>query len=64
MLVSALASKGKDAILQALVEDSMFECGVPFPIAFLSETFWTPDAPTYDMVEFASNYPCVQFANL
>ncbi len=63
-MVSLIAEKGDNPIMQALVEDAMFECGVPFPIAFLSEVFWTPDAPVGEMVEFASNYPCVQFANL
>lgn len=55
--VLLVASKGKDSILQALVEDSMFENKITLPVAIYAETLWSPHSTIETILEKASKNP-------
>jgi len=63
-LILHFAQKGNEPIVQALVEDALFERELPFPAALYAEMLWTPEADTQDMIEYVASYPCVRFANI
>lgn len=50
--------------VQALVEDGMFECGIPLPVAIYAETLWDCQKEGMETVLQVMKYPCVTMANL
>ncbi|MBQ2742964.1 MAG: hypothetical protein IJF32_09175 [Oscillospiraceae bacterium] len=62
-VVELIAKNNEDAILQALVEDSMFEKKIMFPAALYAELLWNPFRPINETIAEVANYPCVEFAN-
>lgn len=64
-IIESVEKYGKsDAVVQALVEDAMFENQIPFPTALYAEMLWTPGRDTAEMIEQVSKYPCVNFSNI
>ena len=63
-LVSDIAKNGKESIVQALVEDGMFENKIMFPVAMYAELLWNPERDTGELVETVAKSPFVKFANL
>lgn len=59
-----LISQGNNTIVQALVEDAMFENEIMFPVALYAEFLWEPNKSANETVELVSKYPCVKFANI
>ena len=62
--VKVVADSGKDTIVQALVEDGMFENEIMFPVALYAEMLWNSDEPSADAITRVSKYPCVNYGNL
>lgn len=62
-MIGLIAKDGKAPIVQALVEDAMFENEVMFPVALYAEMLWTPEQPVNEMIGQVAKYPCVKFAN-
>ena len=62
--VETVKNSGKDAVVQALVEDGMFENEITFPVALYAEMLWNPEEPSAEMVSRVSKYPCVNYGNL
>ena len=57
--------KNKDYMnVQALVEDGMFETGIPLPVAIYAETLWDAQKDGMETVLQVMKYPCVTMANL
>ena len=57
--------KNKDYMnIQALVEDGMFETGIPLPVAIYAETLWDAQKDGMETVLQVMKYPCVTMANL
>ena len=63
-LIARIAEKGNAPIVQALVENALFEEEIPFPAALYAEMLWTPKADIQDMIQYVASYPCVRFANI
>ena len=61
--VALIAFKGNDPIVQALVEDAMFENKITLPTALYAELLWTPEADSATLTEEVAKFPCVHFAN-
>ena len=55
--VALMAEKGKDVLVQALVEDAMFENKITLPVAIYAQTLWSPNAPIEEIMEKASKNP-------
>ncbi len=62
-IIELISNSGKDVILQALVEDSMFESKIMFPAALYAELLWTPNRPVNELISDVAGYTCVEFAN-
>lgn len=62
-ITELIASGGDEVILQALIEDALFEKKIMFPAALYAEILWSPQRLISDMIAEVSNYPCVEFAN-
>lgn len=63
-IIALIAEKGGVPVVEALVEDAMFEKDVFFPVAVYAELLWTPGRELGELIECVSNYPSVTFANL
>ena len=63
-MIFEIAKNGKDVILQALVEDGMFENEIVFPVALYADLLWNPNRDIDEIIEYVAKYPCVKFANL
>ena len=64
-IIEVVGKYGKeDTVVQALVEDSMFENQIAFPVALYAEMLWTPDRDSIEMIGQVSKYPCVDFSNI
>lgn len=63
-LVAEIAENANDAVLQGLIEDGMFESGIPYPAALYADLLWNPDRDIDEIRETVAKYPCVTFANL
>ena len=61
--IALIAAKGHDPILQALVEDAMFENEITLSVALYAEMLWTPEADSAELTEEVAKFPCVHFAN-
>ena len=61
--VELISGSDKDVILQALVEDSMFERKIMFPAALYAEVLWNPCRSAALLISDVAGYPCVEFAN-
>ena len=60
----SLISKNQNApIIEALVEDSMFENEIMFPVALYSEILWNPEEQIGDIISRVAMNPFVKFAN-
>ncbi len=62
--IELIAKKGKDPVVELLVEDAMFENDLPFTVALMAEILWTPSLPIGEIIAPVSCYPKVKFANL
>ncbi len=62
-ITELIASGGDEVILQALIEDALFERKIMFPAALYAEILWSPNRPINDMIAEVAGYPCVEFAN-
>lgn len=62
--VESIKNSGKDVVVQALVEDGMFENEIMFPVALYAEMLWNPEEPSADAITRVSKYPCVNYGNL
>lgn len=62
-IIALISEKGHTPILEALVEDAMFENEIMLPVALYAELLWTPDADLPTLLEEVSKFPCVCFAN-
>ncbi len=60
--VELIAGSSNEVILQALVEDSLFESRIMFPAALYAELLWTPNRPVNEIISDVAGYPCVEFA--
>ena len=58
-MIALMAEKGNNPIVQALVEDAMFENKIALPVAIYAQTLWTPNAPIEEIIEKASKNPFV-----
>lgn len=63
-MIAEIINNGKDVILQALVEDGMFENEIMFPVALYADLLWNPNRDIDEVIEMVAKYPCVKFANL
>lgn len=63
-ILEAVAKASKDCVVQALVEDSMFENKIAFPVALYAEMLWAPNQSSLELIGLVSKYPCVQFSNI
>ena len=61
--VMDIANGAREPIVQALVEDGMFECDIFFPVALYADLLWCPCRPIDEIIESVAKYPCVKFAN-
>lgn len=58
-----LISQNPNSIVQALVEDGVFEKSVAFPVAVYAEAIWDPSVNPLQILERVSKYPFVKFAD-
>ena len=63
-IISQIAEKTDDCIIEALVEDAMFEKQIAFPVAVFAELLWNPEKSSNEIISTVSKYPCVTFANI
>ena len=64
-IIEIVAKYGKeDAVVQALVEDAMFENQIAFPVAVYAEMLWTPDRDSIEMIGQVSKYLSVNYSNV
>lgn len=63
-ILEAAWKTGKDTVVQALVEDAMFEQKIMFPVALYAEMLWTPADDPQEMTERVARYPDVYFSNI
>ena len=61
--IALMAREGSCPIVQALVEDAVFENEIAFPVALYAELLWTPETDMDMLIEEVAKYPCVHFAN-
>ena len=64
ILVSDILKYGKEPVLQALIEDGVFENEIPYSAALFADILWNPERNTDEIKETVAKYPCVKFANL
>jgi hypothetical protein len=62
--VEEIKNNGNDTVIEALVEDALFENEIFFPVALFAEMLWDSSAGTQTIIERVSKYPCVNFANI
>ena len=55
-----MAEKNPDSIVEALIEDGMFEAKIPLPAAIYAELLWDPSRPVSDIISDVTRYPCVE----
>jgi len=63
-MVSEIVEKANDPIIEAVIEDSVFENEIMFPAALYSELIWDPDRYINEIMGQVAKYPCVNFANI
>lgn len=63
-IIETVAKSAKDTVVQALVEDAMFENKIIFPVALYAEMMWTPTQNSLEMIGQVSKYPCVNYSNI
>jgi hypothetical protein len=63
-MVSEILEKANNPIIEAVLEDSMFENEIMYPAALYSELIWDPDGNINDILGQVAKYPCVKFANI
>ena len=56
-MIALMADKGHEPIVQALVEDAMFENKITLPVAIYAQTLWSPETPIEKILEKASKNP-------
>ena len=56
-MIALMADKGHEPIVQALVEDAMFENKITLPVAIYAQTLWSPDTSIEEITEKASKNP-------
>lgn len=61
-LIDQLAKEKKSNLsVQMLVEDGMFECGIFFPVAILSEMMWDIEVSKEELIRRVALFPKVKF---
>lgn len=63
-MVSEIVEKANDPIIEAVIEDSVFENEIMFPAALYSELIWDPSRDINEITGQVAKYPCVNFANI
>lgn len=63
-VIEKIVADGRDTVVQALVEDSVLENEIMFPLALYAEMLWEPNENSLEMIEQVSKYPCVNFSNI
>ena len=58
--VALIAERNPDAIVEALIEDGLFEAKIPLPAAIYAELLWDPTRPVSDIISDVTRYPCVE----
>ena len=58
--VALIAENGDEPIIQALVEDGMFENKIALPVAIYAQTLWTPNDSIQEIIEKASKNAFVE----
>ena len=62
-IVSLISKNENCPIVEALVEDSMFENEIMLPVALYAEILWNPEEPIGDIISSVAQKPFVKFAN-
>ncbi len=58
--VALIAERNPDAIVEALIEDGLFEAKIPLPAAIYAELLWDPTRPVSEVISDVTRYPCVE----
>lgn len=58
-VVETIAKNNENSIVQALVEDGMFESKITLPVAIYAETLWNPTEKSEDIIYKVSKSPIV-----
>ena len=58
--IELIVQNGNDAIVQALVEDSMFENKITLPVAIYAQLLWSPNCAIDDVLQITSKNPFVE----
>ena len=58
-IIEAIAKNGENSIVQALVEDGMFEYKITLPVAIYAETLWDPTSKSEEIIYKVSKSPIV-----
>lgn len=62
--VEKIRALSNDTVVEALVEDALFENEIAFPVALYADMLWDSDRSTAAIIESVSKYPCVHFSNI
>lgn len=63
-IIQPIAEKNGDCIVQALVEDAMFENEIMLPVALYADMLWDCSRDVAKAIGQVSKYPCVHYANV
>lgn len=58
-MIQLIGDNSEDSIVQALVEDGLFESKIPLPVAIYAQTLWDPNENTEDIIYKVSKSPLV-----
>ena len=64
LMTTEIVEKANNPIVEAVIEDSMFENDIMFPAALYSELIWDPNRDINEIMGQVAKYPCVKFANI
>ena len=56
-------AENNDSIVEGLVEDAMFECFIPLPVAIFAELLWNPKQNVQELISEVSKFNCVKLIN-
>ena len=58
-MIQLIGENSEDSIVQALVEDGLFESKIPLPVAIYAQTLWDPNENAEDIIYKVSKSPLV-----
>lgn len=58
-MIALMAEKGNKPVVQALVEDAMFENKIMLPVAMYAQTLWSPNLAVEEIIEKTTKNPFV-----